>query len=79
MEEAIFENVSIDEIDEPEDELRSEISQEKFDELVASIKTIGIIQPLALAQNEARYQIICGHRRFMAAKAIGLFLVTKSL
>lgn len=47
---------------------------EKADaELAASIKADGIIQPLVVRpDNNGKYEIICGSRRFRAAQAIGL-------
>ena len=52
---------------------RAEFDQEALDELAASIRTLGIIQPLTLRQTgPASYQIISGERRYRAAKAAGL-------
>src|SRR5438552_7461290 len=44
-----------------------------MDGLVASVKTVGLIEPITVtpASNDG-YQIITGHRRFRAAKAAGL-------
>ena len=53
---------------------RTDFKQEDLDELAASIRNVGIIQPLTLRKVETtgRYQIIAGERRFRAAKSIGL-------
>ncbi len=67
--------ISVDDIDESENELRSELIQEKFTELVDSIRKIGIFQPLLLTKRGERYDIVCGHRRYLAAKALGLAVV----
>lgn len=52
---------------------RSDFDQEALEELAASIRTLGIIQPLTLRQTgPASYQIISGERRYRAAKAAAL-------
>jgi ParB family chromosome partitioning protein len=44
-----------------------------LDELIASIKEIGILQPPVVRQtNPGKYELIMGERRFRAAKAAGL-------
>ncbi len=66
--------ISIDLIDANPWQPRSDFKQEDLDELAASIRSFGIIQPLTLRKVEStgRYQIIAGERRFRAAKSIGL-------
>ncbi|MBQ1672685.1 MAG: ParB/RepB/Spo0J family partition protein [Bacteroidales bacterium] len=52
---------------------RSEFDQEALEELAASIRTLGIIQPLTLRQTgPGTYQIISGERRYRAARLAGL-------
>lgn len=46
-----------------------------LDGLIASIKAVGLIEPITVTPIEAggdKYQIVTGHRRFRAAKAAGL-------
>lgn len=44
-----------------------------MDGLVASIKAVGLVEPITVTvADDDRYQIITGHRRFRAAKAAGL-------
>lgn len=45
---------------------------EKLDDLAKSIKQHGIIQPLIVSHNGAKYELIAGERRFQASKRIGL-------
>ncbi len=48
-------------------------NEEKLEELAASIKEHGIIQPLVVvAREDGRYEIVVGERRFRAAKIAGL-------
>lgn len=51
---------------------RSEIKEEDLRSLVNSIKTDGIIQPVAVRKKGDEYQLIVGERRFRAAKVAGL-------
>lgn len=51
---------------------RGVITPESLSELVDSIKTHGIIQPLVVAHTPAGYQIIAGERRWRASKLAGL-------
>ncbi|KKS94617.1 MAG: Chromosome partitioning protein ParB [Candidatus Collierbacteria bacterium GW2011_GWB1_44_6] len=51
---------------------RGVITPESLSELVDSIKTHGIIQPLVVAHTPAGYQIIAGERRWRASKLCGL-------
>jgi ParB family chromosome partitioning protein len=52
---------------------RTKFDEEALNELAASIKEIGIIQPITLRKvAEDEYQIIAGERRFRASKIAGL-------
>lgn len=60
------------EITAAEDQPRKMFSDEKLEELSASIKEKGILQPILVRPFEGSYQIIAGERRFRAAKLAGL-------
>lgn len=51
---------------------RTVFDQEALQELVASIKEIGILQPPVVRKVGARYELIMGERRLRAAKLAGL-------
>lgn len=52
---------------------RTRFDEEALNELSASIKEIGIIQPITLRKiDDDQYQIIAGERRFRASKLAGL-------
>ncbi len=52
---------------------RKDFREEDLEELVQSIKTYGIIQPITLRRLAPnKYQIISGERRFRASKIVGL-------
>ncbi len=56
---------------------RKEISGPKFDELCASIKAKGVIEPIIVRpiKGRAPFEIVAGERRFKAAGAAGLTLI----
>ncbi len=52
---------------------RKNFDEEALNELIASIKEIGILQPPVVRQTtNGRYELIMGERRYRAAKAAGL-------
>jgi len=51
---------------------RSKIDPDELAELIQSVKTYGILEPLVIAQTPAGFQIIAGERRWRAAQAAGL-------
>ena len=67
-----FENLNIETID-VEERIRRTIDKEPLDELAASIKLHGILQPLVVEPgDEGRYKLQIGKRRMAAAKMVGL-------
>ena len=55
------------------DQPRSEFDEEKIEELAASIREYGLIQPITVrALEKGYYQIIAGERRWRAAREAGL-------
>lgn len=50
-------------------------NDEGIEELAASIKSTGIIQPIVVRRVDGRYQIIAGERRWRAAQRAGLLRV----
>lgn len=51
---------------------RKQFAPEKLEELAASIKEKGIIQPLVVTQKDGYYEIIAGERRWRASQKAGL-------
>jgi ParB family chromosome partitioning protein len=65
--------VSIDSISPNPRQPRTVFDESALNELIASIKEIGILQPPVVRQTSAgKYELIMGERRFRAAKAAGL-------
>lgn len=51
---------------------RTAFKTEKLDELIASIKEKGIVQPILVRRREQGYELIAGERRFRAAQRLNL-------
>ena len=51
---------------------RIHFNEEKMEELSQSIKEHGIIQPLIVTQDGAKFELVAGERRFEASKRAGL-------
>lgn len=62
--------IPINKIDPNPRQARSELGNIK--ELMASIKSKGILEPILVKPKAGRYEIIAGERRFIASKNIGL-------
>lgn len=66
-------NISVDSIDANPFQPRTNFDQQSLEELAASVKKLGIVQPLTVREAEnGRYQLIAGERRLRAAKLAGL-------
>jgi ParB family chromosome partitioning protein len=70
--EAAINEIPVDKIEGNPWQPRSRFDEEKLNELAASIREIGIIQPLTLRKSADKFQLIAGERRFRAAKIAGL-------
>jgi len=66
-----YREVALNLIDEPDGRIRLEINAESIIELADNIKEIGQIQPIKLAIKKDRFEIVAGHRRFLAIKSLG--------
>jgi len=57
-------------IDEPPRPIRETMDATKLDELARSMAQLGLLQPILVVPRGARWEIIAGHRRFMAAQQL---------
>jgi ParB family chromosome partitioning protein len=65
--------IEIDKIEANPNQPRTAFDEEALAELAASIRQIGVIQPITLRKiNNDQYRIISGERRFRASKLAGL-------
>lgn len=67
--------IDVDLIDPNPYQPRTRFDETKLEELAQSIRSSGIIQPLVLRRNGARYQLITGERRWRAGQRAGLHKV----
>ena len=63
---------AIEELKPHSNQPRKFFCDEKMEELVASIREKGVIQPLVVRRVDDHYQIIAGERRWRAAQKVGL-------
>ena len=64
--------IEIDKIARDIEQPRKTFSEESLAELAASIKEHGVLQPLVVVEEEGKYVIVAGERRWRAAKIAGL-------
>lgn len=62
--------IPLDKIDPNPRQARSELGN--LEELMSSIKSKGVLEPILVRPKNNRYEIIAGERRFVASKNIGL-------
>jgi ParB family chromosome partitioning protein len=67
-----FKELPIGLIDDPENPSRTQMDEQLLDELTASIRAIGLQQPMIVFRAGERFQIIAGHRRRIACGRAGL-------
>ena len=73
LDQSAFQLIPIEQIFANEDQPRKEFSPEGIDELAASIKEKGILQPVVVKKTSSnQFTLICGERRLRAAKLCGL-------
>ena len=65
-------DVRLDHIDEPKGSVRLDISDELIEELGENIREQGLFNPILLRANGKRFEIVAGHRRFLAFKYLNL-------
>jgi ParB family chromosome partitioning protein len=64
--------IDIDLIDANPQQPRQRFSDTELDQLAASIKANGVVQPIVLRKNDGRYQIVAGERRWRASQRAGI-------
>lgn len=63
-----FKIISIDLIDDPERPIRKDMTPQSVEDLVLSIKQVGLIEPIVVKPKNLRYEVIAGHRRKYACE-----------
>jgi ParB family chromosome partitioning protein len=65
-------SVSVDDIAPNPDQPRRSFDENSLDGLAASIREVGMLQPVVLAEAESGYTLVAGERRWRAARLAGL-------
>lgn len=64
----VFLIIKIEDIVGPKLPIRTGMDQERFDELCESIKRLGLIEPIVVKKKGRKFEIVAGHRRYLACK-----------
>ena len=67
-----YRELPLDLIDQPALPIRESFDQAALEELTASIRAVGVLQPIAVEEHGGRYRILAGHRRFISSTRAGL-------
>ena len=68
-------DIDIDRIAPNPDQPRLKINEERLEQLAASIRAKGVLQPVLVRPLGARFQLVAGERRLLAAQRAGLLKV----
>lgn len=63
-----FKLIAVDLLDDPEQPMRTDLTDLSVEDLVVSMKQVGIIEPLVVKQVGGRFEVIAGHRRLYSAR-----------
>lgn len=63
-----YEIIPVDMIDDPERPMRSDLNPANVEELILSIKQVGLLEPLIVKPTKGRFEVIAGHRRLYACQ-----------
>lgn len=72
---AEFLQVPVDDISPNPDQPRSRFDDESLSELAASLKEVGVLQPIVVTTSDDGFVLIAGERRWRAAQQAGLTLI----
>jgi ParB family chromosome partitioning protein len=67
-----FRQIPVDQIHPNPDQPRRRFDDAALDEMAASMKEVGVLQPVVLTMTSTGYQLIAGERRWRAARRAGL-------
>jgi len=67
--------VPVDAIIEPESPIRTTVTEEGMEELLESIRVHGLLVPVVVVPEGERFRLVCGRRRVLCARALGMPLV----
>lgn len=65
-------DIAIEDIDPNIDQPRKEFDKDALEQLAESIKEAGVLSPILVVENGARFRIVAGERRYRACRLAGL-------
>lgn len=73
---SMYADVPLSVVAAPESPLRSAMERGGIEELAASIRELGLLQPLVVKRCENGFEVVAGHRRLLACRWLGVDRVT---
>lgn len=67
----VIKEISLDDIIEPKESVRTVIILEGLEDLAQSIRMVGLIQPIHVKEVGKKFEVVAGHRRFLACRMAG--------
>jgi len=82
-----YKEIPIKKIIPPPAPIRLKAEETDINELATSIKTVGLINPITVRPRNGKYEVVAGHRRFLACqragvktvKTLGDFMIAENL
>lgn len=68
----VTKKIKLNRLDPPEIASRMEIDTDAVKSLADNIKEVGLLNPLLVREVDGRFEIVAGHRRYLACKSLGL-------
>jgi len=68
----VVRDINIDEIDPNTDQPRKEFDKDALEQLAQSIQEAGVLSPILVVENNGRYRIVAGERRYRASRLAGM-------
>ncbi len=62
--------IALDQIDEPKGVIRLDIDPGELEDLAENIREVGLLQPIIVRPDSDRFEIVFGHRRYLAHKIL---------
>jgi len=63
--------LDVERVDPPSDSVRDLIDPDQVRELAESIRSQGLLQPILVRPIDGRYEVVAGHRRYLAHRILG--------
>lgn len=68
----VYREIESTRIEAPDAPARMTMDEQKLHELIDSIREVGLIEPIVVRANGDKFQVLAGHRRFIACTALDM-------